>query len=104
MSKYQQILNQLECADAHDYETAQSAALAIRALEAELEDAKGHVKRLLAENARLEREREAHPQVNTIDYSDKGVFDALVSRNDLLERENTKLERELAELKERNQP
>jgi hypothetical protein len=56
MSKYQQILNQLECADAHDYETAQSAALAIRALEAELADERTNVKRLLAENARLERD------------------------------------------------
>ena len=40
MSQYQHILNALECADQHDYETAQSAALAIRALELELAEAR----------------------------------------------------------------
>jgi len=47
MSKYQQVLNQLECADAHDYETAQSAALAIRALEAENQKLTDCLRRLL---------------------------------------------------------
>jgi hypothetical protein len=44
MSQYQHILNALECADQHDYETAQSAALAIRALEQEMAEARDALK------------------------------------------------------------
>jgi hypothetical protein len=44
VSQYQHILNALECADQHDYETAQSAALAIRALEQELTEARDALK------------------------------------------------------------
>jgi hypothetical protein len=47
MSKYQQVLNALECADQHDYETAQSAALAIRALESENQKLTDCLRRLL---------------------------------------------------------
>jgi hypothetical protein len=73
-ANYDPILNALECADQHDYETAQSAALAIRKL-------KTDVNRVLIENQRLERELTAITPVAVAAIALKGHLSKNVGDN-----------------------